>query len=165
MATIENLAQQFRTMQLFAHIGHNKASGPSFLEDHGFLGELYGTYEGIYDDLAERMLGLGESPDLWAINEAANEQLQGMRAASTIEFFKALLANEKAACVMIEELVGGDLSEATINLLVQIEDDSEKRQYKIQQRIGASQVNEKPGDALDRLAQAKMKEKKNVQSD
>jgi DNA-binding ferritin-like protein len=159
---MERLATQFRTMQLFAHIGHNKVSGTGFFEDHEFLGGLYGTYEGIYDGLVERLIGLGKALDLWRVNNAANEQLQGMQSAGTssIEFLTILLEGEKSACSMVESLVKSEgLSQATINFLAQIADDSEARQYQIQQRLGKLAVTEKPGDALDRLVEARRKEK------
>jgi DNA-binding ferritin-like protein len=162
MATnLDELAAQFRAMQLFAHIGHNRVSGPSFFEDHEFLGGLYEIYEGIYDSLAERMIGLGESPDLWEVTDSANGKVQEMQAGtSSLDILSQLLAAEKTACSEIEGLIkGSGFSQATVNLLAQIADDSEQRQYKIQQRVGKLKLSESPGDALDRLAAAKQREK------
>jgi len=153
--SLETLATQFRTMQLFAHIGHNRVSGPTFFEDHEFLGGLYGTYEGIYDSLVERMIGLGESPDLWKINAAANAGLQEMKAGkSSTDYLSALLTAEQSVGSAVDGLVDAEgMSQATINLLAQIADDSEQRRYKIQQRLGKLAVTERTEDVLDRLAE------------
>lgn len=157
-SSLEKLAAQFRAMQLFAHIGHNKVSGPTFFEDHEFLGGLYGTYEGIYDDLVERLIGLGESPDLMQINDEANAELQAEdQSGSIVSYLTRLLEWERVACDTVEDLAeNGDLSQATLNLVIQIADDSEKRQYKMRQRLGESRMVEKPDVALDRLATEKM---------
>jgi DNA-binding ferritin-like protein len=156
--SLESLAIEFRFMQLFAHIGHNRVAGCCFFEDHAYLGSLYETYEGVYDDLVERMIGLGESPDLWKISKAADEQLQGARAGtSSMDYLEKLLECEKEACEQIEDLAEEDgCTQATVNMLVQFADDSEKRQYKIQQRL--SKLSENAGEALDRLAAEKQME-------
>lgn len=160
MNSLETLAVDFRAMQLFAHIGHNRVAGCCFFEDHAFLGDLYGTYEGVYDDLVERMIGLGKSPDLWQISEAADKELQSMRAGSSSQDYLAkLLKCEKDICEEIEGLVeDAECSQATINMLVQFADDSEKRQYKLQQRLNKLSETESAGDALDRLASEKQME-------
>lgn len=154
--SMEELAANFRYMQLFAHMAHNQVSGMHFFEDHEFLGELYGTYEGVYDDLIERMIGLDQSPDIKEINDEANEYLQEAEPTAGLGFFSHLLECEEEVCEMIEKLVKEEgLTQATINLLVQIADDAEKRQYKLKQKLGDGMVNEKAGDALDRLAMSR----------
>lgn len=158
---LEKLAVKFRAMQLIAHAGHNKVSGPTFFEDHEFLGGLYGTYEGVYDSLVERMIGLGKSPDLWKIGDEANKDFQEKECGnSSQEFLTCLLHCEKETSTLVEAAVKSkEYTQATLNLLIQIGDDSEARQYKIQQRLGKMSLDERPGDALDRLAGEKMKEK------
>jgi len=158
-ASMEALAANFRYMQLYAHLGHNKVSGPNFFEDHQYLGDLYGVYEGVYDDLIERMIGLGKAPDIKEINDEANEYLQEAEPTAGIGFFSHLLECEEEICEMVEKLVKTDLSQATINLLVQFADDSEKRQYKLRQKLGEAALNERAGDALDRLAAVRRKDR------
>jgi DNA-binding ferritin-like protein len=159
---LEKLAVKFRAMQLIAHAGHNKVSGPTFFEDHEFLGGLYGTYEGIYDALVERLIGLGKSPDLGKVGDEANtyfqEEIKDLCPGSSA-FLTCLLECEKEANDLVEKATSSkEYTQATINLLAQIGDDSEVRQYKIQQRLGDMGLNEKPGDALDRLMHEKMQE-------
>ena len=158
-ASMEALAANFRYMQLFAHLGHNKAAGPNFFEDHEYLGTLYGVYEGVYDDLIERMIGLGKNPDIKAINDEANEYLQEAPPAAGIGFFSHLLECETDVCEMVEKLVKTGLSQATINLLVQFADDSEKRQYQLRQKLADGELSERAGDALDRLAAVRRKDR------
>ena len=139
--SLSALTVKFRAMQLFAHIGHNLVSGQNFKEDHEFLGELYETYEGVYDSLVERMIGLGTDPDLFEITNAANDMLQNVLYidnASNDDWFSSLLDSEKSVCAIIQGAMREtftDTTEATKNLLAQIADDSEQRQYKMQQRI------------------------------
>src|ERR1035437_574512 len=122
---LDRMAVQLRAMQFFAHIAHNEVSGTSFHEDHEFLGELYATYETGYDDLVERMIGLGKTPNLWTIASEANSDLQGMRTQGlNFEWYKKLLTAEKDLCGFAETLIDTSISEATRNLISQLADDS-----------------------------------------
>lgn len=48
-----------RANQLWFHGAHHLTSGPSFLADHAFYGEVYAAYEDNYDALAEKAIALG----------------------------------------------------------------------------------------------------------
>ena len=66
-----DLATIFRAAYLVAHNSHHLIKGPTFFEDHEFLGELYGTYEEAYDSVVERLIGLTGNADVITINSKA----------------------------------------------------------------------------------------------
>lgn len=133
---MDKLAITYRSAQLYAHNGHNLVKGPTFLEDHEFLGELYGAYESAYDDVIERIIGLGsESLDLPALNIVAAQYVGRIGSPSKPEeIFEAILGMEAAICARIKGAMDG-ASDGTQNLLQGLADDSEKRQYKLRQRL------------------------------
>jgi DNA-binding ferritin-like protein len=122
----------FRYMQFYAHMAHNYSKGETFFQDHDFFGELYSTYEGVYDKLVEKFIGLDKDLDLVKVHQKAAGALKECK--SSDESFKELLMCEEAVCEACKEMS----KEATLglgNLLAQIADDSESRQYKIKQRL------------------------------
>lgn len=126
------LAALFRYLQFFAHAAHNTVKGENFFADHGFLGDLYGTYEAAYDSIIERMLGLGQTPNIVGIT-AAGASL--FAAADQEDTWGTLIAGE----VKLRELVDAAIAEpgasqGTINMLVDLADQSEARTYKLCQR-------------------------------
>ena len=127
-----NIASLLRYMQLMAHLGHNILGGKTFFQDHEFLGSLYKAYEGHYDNIVERMIGLDEELDLVAVQKDA---VNGLEAPKSYEnCYKDLLACEVELCKMIEKLAKGS-SQGTIDLIGGIGSDSEVRQYKLKQRL------------------------------
>lgn len=136
MKILVQLAALFRFLQLYAHAAHNLCKGESFFADHGYLGELYGTYEGIYDGLVERLLGLGANPSIPEITDAA---AQMFAAAGVTEdqdaAFAVLNANEDKARKLVE-LAFSDraLGQGTLNLLADLADKSEARSYQLGRR-------------------------------
>lgn len=132
---MKELAIMLRTKQLLAHNGHNMVSGVAFMQDHEFLGELYPEYESAYDSVIERIIGLygHDSLDIIAIQTAAVQKLAQY---PNSEFFNSLLHCEKEMCSHIEKLckVAG-VTQGTINLLADIADKSEVRQYKLKARL------------------------------
>lgn len=127
-----NIASLLRYMQLLSHIGHNILGGATFFQDHAFLSELYSAYEGHYDDIVERMIGLDEEIDLVAVQKDA---ISGLKAPKSYEScYKELLDCEEELCRMIEELAKGS-SQGTIDLIGAIGSSSEVRQYKLKQRL------------------------------
>ncbi len=132
---MEKLAADFRFMQLYAHNSHNLVKGKTFFEDHSFLGDLYKTYESAYDSIIERMMGLGLKPDLNKINKISFHTLEAINLSENPEeIFKAILAYEKYICKTIEKMVQ-DYSEGTKQMLGTLADESEMRQYKLNQRV------------------------------
>jgi len=131
------LATLLRAAQLYAHAAHNAAKGPTYFADHDFLGEAYGAYEAAYDKVVERSIGQGEAVDFAAIgrNAAADAgRFPDPMTFSNQSSFGVLLDYERKICAEIDRIYA-DASTGTQNLLAQIADDSEHRQYKIGQRL------------------------------
>lgn len=129
------LAADLRFMQLYTHNAHNIIKGDTFFQDHEFLGELYPVYEAAYDSIIERMIGLSEKPDLIHILDIAVTTMKKTKAHEDAkECFKDLMIFEKYICQEVEKMVG-EYSEGTKQLLGNIADASEMRQYKLTQRI------------------------------
>ena len=131
---MHNTAIILRALQLYAHNAHNLAKGKTFLEDHEFLGELYGAYEGEYDSIVERMIGLGEEPDLNDITKQAADAATANEFKDNENAFSVLLVTEKELCSSIDKDIV-DASNGTQNLLQTIADNSEMRQYKLKRRL------------------------------
>lgn len=151
------LASIYRFLQLFAHAAHNLTAGCSFMQDHEFFGSLYGTYEEAYDSLVERLVGLGKlegAKDRLAIDAKAAAILAKVDTEELDEaedWYDILLEMEKEICAKIEKLAEGKVSQGTLNLLAQLADDSEVRQYKISQRIKpCDDSDEADGEEIER---------------
>ena len=136
---MKDIAVILRGMQLFAHNGHNLCSRVVFFQDHEFLGELYSTYEGSYDGVIERIIGTkgAESIDLIMVQAEALHLIKDEPTNSPENriYFEKLLMMEKHLCAMIEQLIKSEpISEGTKQMLGNLCDESEVRQYKMQQR-------------------------------
>lgn len=127
---MQDLSIAFRASQLAAHQFHNTVTGPSFLEDHEYLGELYAAYESAYDGVIERIIGLGGTVDFPYVNvtsaETANDMTDG-------PWFKALFRAEEAIRAELVKAQKG-ASIGTVNFLQGLADESEQRTYKLRQR-------------------------------
>lgn len=133
---MHKLATLFRAAQLMGQRFHNLAKGPSFFSDHAALANFYEAYESAYDDLVERMIGTGQNPDIAKINSDACEMFQQTTVLKTNdEFFSRLLKSEGEFCREIAIGVKSGCSEGTCNLLQDLADQSEKRQYLIKHRV------------------------------
>jgi DNA-binding ferritin-like protein len=132
---MHDLAVILRAAQLYAHNAHNLAQGATFFADHEELGELYPAYEGAYDLVVERMIGLDEQVDLNEIQVEAVKMLASFGPADPNKrAFQVLLEMEKE----IQTACAGSLkgsTEGTKNMLQGLADDSEKRAYLIGQRV------------------------------
>lgn len=135
---MKNLAITLRAAQLFTHAAHNTISGCTFFSDHEFLGELYGTYEEVYDAVVERMIGLGQAIDLQEITRAscAKSLENDASKMDSTDIFVFLLSVE-ADIRKWAESYNADASFGSKNFLQGIADDSEMRSYKIGQRAKA----------------------------
>lgn len=138
---MKELLQHLRAMQLFAHAAHNLVNGPSFAPDHEFFGSAYSVHESDFDDLVERIIGkYGEQHvDFAGLTMQAAKMLASMQVSGKVsneQFFEQQLAHEEQMCGMIDQLCGvAGVSEGTKQLLGNMADASEVRQYKIKQRI------------------------------
>ncbi len=135
---MDSLITQLRALQFLAHRAHNVIKGPTFFEDHEFLGELYPAYEAAYDSAVERVIGLGtEKLSLAKINIAASKMSDILPDETKPEpFFRAILKGEKDLCGMIDKAMV-NASHGTQDLLQGFCNDSEKRQYRLKQRLSA----------------------------
>lgn len=132
---LQELAVCLRAAQLIAHELHNIVHGPTFFEDHEFLGELYGTYESAYDDVVERAIGLGEAIDIGKVtNDAVSTYNKSDR--SPDGWVETILQLEDDIREDVDECMKMGYSNGTQNFLQGIADDSEKRTYKLKQRHG-----------------------------
>lgn len=136
------LAVAYRALQLYAHMAHNQTRGSTFFSDHQFLGELYSTYESAYDDIIERMIGIGEKPDIQEITKMACDAFCKRDPSGANDmYFKTILHTEHEILELIDHCTK-DASQGTANLLQNFADDSEKRCYKIIQRIENNQTQD-----------------------
>lgn len=126
-----------RAMQLYTHNAHNIITGLTFFEDHEVLGDLYPKYEVIYDSLVERMIGLNMSIDLTESQSGAVSVIQRLSLTSDPkQCFTIILQLEEMLSKKVEEcLASKPYSEGTKQMLGNIADESEARQYKLKQRI------------------------------
>jgi len=132
---MNNLATLFRAAQFYAHNAHNLASGDEFFQDHKFFGAAYEAYTEAYDSIVERMIGLGVAVDLPLISKnAANLVAESGKHVDNKECFQSLFGLERAICAAIKTEVP-NASDGTQNMLQGLADESEMRQYKIQQRL------------------------------
>jgi DNA-binding ferritin-like protein len=129
------LAKVFRAAQIVAHDAHNNIRGPSFFADHEFLGDVYGAYETAYDSLVERYIGLtgqpvdGISLAREALELAPDSDVQGIW--DTLSMFERTICK---VCYTFCEQEG--VSEGTKQLVGELCNQAEMRQYKLKQRMG-----------------------------
>ena len=126
-------------MQLFAHSCHNLVDGAPFHQDHEFFGAAYPAYEADYDSVAERCIGLHGEEYLKLENLVAGAAIKLKGAPSTgvkenSTFYQYLLQMEQELCTIVQGMLAG-ASEGTRQLLGDICNLSEMRQYKIKQRL------------------------------
>lgn len=129
------LATHLRYMQFYAHNAHNNCQGDTFFADHEELGDLYGTYTGLYDSVVERMIGLGQAIDLVKVQVDAAKMLDSEAAPTSFSAaFSGLLTCEQELCKLISEANEG-ASLGTQDLLQAMCNDAETRQYKFKKRL------------------------------
>lgn len=134
---MKNVAILLRALQFYAHSAHNLAKGSTFFEDHEFFGELYPAYESDYDSVVERMIGLeglNGDADVCDILKKACEIATEKNCQPSETAFATILATEKNLCREIDSAMMG-ASNGTQNLLQDIADRSEQRQYKLARKL------------------------------
>lgn len=136
-----DLATHVRTMQLFYHQAHHLVKGEAFGSDHKLFNSFYKELDDSYDSIAERTIMLLGSNAINLPDQVSQithklailpplNQLQHNR-----DFFQIGLMLEKELCGRCAAHFQVQITEGTKNLLAQLCDESEQRQYKIQQRI------------------------------
>jgi len=134
---MESIAAHLRLMYLYLHNTHNLVSRISFFADHSYLSDAYEEVLDAYDGIIERMIGKEMNPDLVMIQVMAVEKLKALPPSTkdNTEAFNIILSLEKELCQLIEKYaVEKKPSQGCLNLIAGIADQSEVRQYKLQQR-------------------------------
>lgn len=137
MKILARIAALLRYLQLYSHGAHNVTTGRTFFEDHEFFGGLYPTYEGIYDGVIERIIGLGGKVDIGEVTNMAVTQFQSAWGAEDASaMLSTIQTGEKKLRDLIEQAAKAEgFSQGTINMLADMSDKSEMRSYQIGQRI------------------------------
>lgn len=130
---MKQVACILRALQFYAHNAHNLAKGKSFFEDHEHFGELYAAYEAAYDGVIERMIGLGDNPDLVEILEKACGMVK-KDPVDNEDAFEVIMGTEYSLKEELEAANEG-ASLGTQNFLQGLADLSEQRCYLIGQRL------------------------------
>lgn len=135
---MENIAIQLRSLQLYTHMAHNYVSKVIFFSDHSALGDFYGEHESDYDSVVERMIGL-TAPEMVNIPNITSQATQKMATLPVSlkengKWFETILALEQQLCQIIQMEIA-KASEGTKQLIGDIANKSEMRQYKLKQRL------------------------------
>lgn len=129
--TLQDLAALLRGLQLYAHNAHNLAKGATFLEDHEFLGELYGAYEGEYDTVVELILGDEGKIDLIATQEDAVAVMKTLKG----EAFQDLLTGENHIQSVVNDIAKTTKDQGILQTIGTIAESSKVRKYKIGRKL------------------------------
>lgn len=137
---MKELLIQLRAMQMFAQSAHHLVGRVAFFSDHEFFGDAYEAHAKDYDDVAERIVGLqGEMPlELNSIIQGVVVKLQGCPSIGVKEnsmYFMHQLKYEQELCAMIGNIIKMGVSQGTAQLIGDIANASEKRIYRIKQRL------------------------------
>ena len=138
LSALRRLAVQFLALQQLAYNAHHETEGETFMQDHEFFHDVNEVYGAIYDSLIERIKGLHGQPVLRTIQTEAGS-IVGSYASSTdsVVNYNILLSKERDATEAINMAVKeSTMDEGVRNLLCGIADESQVRQYKMQQRLG-----------------------------
>lgn len=134
------LASHLRTMQLFNHLVHHAVKGSSFFSDHEQLGEFYLANEKDYDSIVERFIGI------MGFNQFNHGMLM-MHVVQTLselpekfddnkEIFIVCLTLEQHLQALCDEACKSpECTEGTKQLIGNIADMSEQREFLIKRRI------------------------------
>lgn len=138
---LSKIANYLRAMQLFYHAAHNLSKGSLFFQDHETLGDFYSEIEKDYDAVIERAINKegDQVADLQAqlkdiFSQIKSKQIVGVK--ENKDFFVQGLECEKFLCEMIQQACSiPECSEGTKQLIGDISNRSEVRQYKILRRV------------------------------
>lgn len=139
MDLLKEIIVYLRSLQMFYHAAHNSVKGKTFFSDHDAFGAFYPEVEGHYDSVVERLIGLHgcEAFNNKTILKAVSAVLEHQPGSeSSIETkFKYALQVEEKICEVCESVDKSSASSGTRQLIGNIADMSEARQYKIKQRM------------------------------
>lgn len=140
---METLATLLRYMQFYGHIAHNMTYGTTFFQDHEFLKDVYTAYDNDYDHIVERCIGLGTPLDLFKVQTSAVQLLSKSKFTTPEAAFATLLEAEVTLCSSIQKELAGK-TEGTRQLLGEMANQSEMRQYHMKQRTNKGEVKAAP---------------------
>lgn len=138
---MNELLVHLRAMQLFTHNAHNMCARLAFFQDHEFFGETYKSIENSYDDVIERIIGLTSEDSVLSLQDIISRvdiKLKNAPSKSVKEnltFYTFLLEMETQLYVIIEKIITSKPTCGTEQLVGEIANQCEMRQYKIKQRI------------------------------
>lgn len=127
------LAVHLRLMNLCFHNLHQLTAGHSFFGDHKELGEFYKAMDDDYDAVVERAIGMN-MPEVANLKNQLHVVEAHLQVLPEIIDFGTALALEIHLCDLCS-LVDQEGSPGLKQLVGDIADRSEIRQYKIRQRI------------------------------
>lgn len=127
----------FRTLQFVSHHAHHVAKGCSFISDHEFFSELYTTADANYDAAAERLVGIAgeEKLDTAKIVLGASKKTVPLISNDVDMLLASILKLEQMTCKVIESIISNGCTEGCKQLLGEMCNQSEIRQYKLKQRM------------------------------
>lgn len=131
------LVCQLRMMNLFYHSAHNLSKGPAFEGDHEMFAEFYGAVDGDYDNVVERAIGmdLDSVADVCSQLKLVYQKLEKLPESSSNEQnFQIGNQLEKELCKIVDHICSLEISSGLEQLIGEIGNQSEIRQYKIKQR-------------------------------
>ena len=137
---MKELLVLLRAMQLFSQNAHHLVKGMTFQQDHGFFGDTYEAVADDYDSVAERIIGLygEEHLQLQPILTAVVAKLVGAPSTPTENnkvFYEYQLQMEEALCALTDKIIQAGVSPGVEQLVGEICNTSQMRQYKIKQRL------------------------------
>lgn len=137
---LNDLIVQLRAMQLYYHNAHNKVKGPLFYQDHNAFSEMYNELCEEYDSIVERAVGKYGGISLVDQMKEVYKIIKPLPCCCDVKenknFFVAAMDCENKLCELCEEICSKkDISEGVRQLVGEICNKSEMRQYKIGRRM------------------------------
>ena len=135
---MNDLAIKLKLLNLYSHMAHNLIKGDSFFADHEMLGSIYEKADDHYDAVVERMIGLGQAPDIQAIVVQATIAFRDKpKQVDAKGWLKSVLQLIEEIMQPIMQLCkASGTTEGTKQLVGGIADEWEVVKYKLKQRVG-----------------------------
>jgi DNA-binding ferritin-like protein len=137
--TLKEIAIKLRAMDFYYHTAHNLVKGTVFYQDHEALAEYYTTISSDYDCVIERAINLeGDSvAELKSQLKNVYNELKDIpnSVKENKQYFVKGLEFEKDLCEAIKEYIDAGCSPGTEQLIGDVANRSEIRQYLINRRI------------------------------
>ena len=136
---LKEIAVKLRSMQLAYQAMHNLSKGSNFYADHEALSGYYDAVSADYDMVIERAINTEgqEVADLKPQLKAIYNEIKDLKCevSSNDEFFQQAIKMEKELCAKIESHIKSGCSAGVEQLIGDIANKSEGRQYLINRRL------------------------------